>query len=183
MIIFQEALSRRTAADDRSGVVVLNEVVDSVPVNARTAGTTFQMMQQSGRRNEMTLTLVTGNAREITERTVFQRIQVLLQIDLLGKYSLTNVATMNTSETKNPLWVNGSMVLHHNVLVQRRLAKKVLVAYLACHLLMDLIIEMLIKSTLTDEVLLTVTASKLGDVGGLEVLDAVDSHSKTISHS
>ena len=78
---------------------------------------------------------------------------------------------MDISEAENSLWVDGSMVLYHNMLVQRRLAEKILVTQLAAYCFMHFIVEMLIQSMFANEVLLAVTAPKLGGVKGIEMLD------------
>lgn len=152
-------------------IVVLDKIVDGVPVDSGTAGTTFQVMQQSGGRNETAFALVTGNAPEITKRMMFQRGQMLIQVVLFDECSLGNVATVGISGVKNPLWIVGSMVLYHDMPVQRWLASKALLAYLARYPSVDLVVKMLIQSMLADEVLLAVTAPKLGGVQSLKVLD------------
>ena len=129
------------------------------------------MIQQSRGRDEATFAIVAGNAPEITERVMFQRGHMLFQVDLCDKLSLANVATVGVFAVEDPLWVDGSVVLSHNVSVQRGLATKVLPAYLARYPLMELVVEMLIQSMLADEFLLAVAAPKLGGVEGLEMLD------------
>lgn len=149
----------------------MDQIIDNSPGDARAAGTAFQVIQQSRGRDEATFAIVAGNAPEITERVMFQRGHMLFQVDLCDKLSLANVATVGVFAVEDPLWVDGSVVLSHNVSVQRGLATKVLPAYLARYPLMELVVEMLIQSMLADEFLLAVAAPKLGGVEGLEMLD------------
>ena len=92
---------------------------------------------------------------------------MLKQINLFTKSSLTNVATVDIFRAKTPVWVDGSMVFFHDVSVLRELASKALLAYLVRYSSVDLLVEMLIQSMLANEVLLAVTAPKLGGVKGL----------------
>lgn len=160
-----EVLTGTATGNNTLDIVVLDKIVDSVPVDSGTAGTTFQVMQQSGGRKETAFALVTGNAPEITKRMMFQRGQMLIQVVLFDECSLANVATVGISGVKSPLWIVGSMVLYHDMSVQRWLASKVLLAYLARYPSVDLAVKMLIQS------MLAVTAPKLGGVQSLKVLD------------
>lgn len=67
--------------------------------------------------------------------------------------------------------------------VQGGLAAKFLLTYLVGYLSVHVIVEILIQRKLADEVLLAVTATKLGVVEGFEVLDHGSSNSKVILHS
>lgn len=129
------------------------------------------MMQQSRRRRETTLALVTSYASEITERMMFQRGQMPVQVDLRHEPSLTDIATVDIRRPEIPLWIHGSMMLHHNVSVQRRLAAKILLAHLARYPPVNLVGEVLVQSLLVGKVFLAVAAPELRGVEVLEVLD------------
>lgn len=102
---------------------------------------------------------------------MLQRGQMLIQVVHIDKFPLTDIATVDIFGVEKPPWVDGSTVLYHNVSVQRGLVTKVLLAYLAKYPSVDLVVEMLIQSVLADEVLLAVTAPKLGGMEGFEVFD------------
>lgn len=69
-------------------------MVEGVQVDSGTAGTTFQVLQQSGGRSETMFAFITGNTIDITERMVFQGGQMLFQVLCLGKSALANVASV-----------------------------------------------------------------------------------------
>lgn len=86
------------------------------------------MMQQSRGRDEVTCALVTGNAPQVTQRSVFQREQVLFQVLYFDKLPLAYVAAVYVFGIENPLQIDGSTVLYHNVSVQGGLVTKTLLA-------------------------------------------------------